>query len=94
MADYSVVKFVGPLVGLMISAIILGALLGIFAGITMPDGYEYGDILTQVFDIIPLELYNTDVLATGNGGCRTSDVRSLLLHFSQVKLSTQGLACC
>lgn len=54
MADYSVGKFVGPLVGMMISAIILGALLGIFAGITMPEGYAYGDILTQVFDIIPL----------------------------------------
>lgn len=54
MADYSVGKFVGPLVGLMISAIILGALLGIFAGISMPEGYQYADILEQVFDIVPL----------------------------------------
>lgn len=54
MGDYSVGKFVTPLIGLMISAIILGALLGIFSGISIPEGYEYGDILTQVFDIIPL----------------------------------------
>ena len=54
MADYSVGKFVGPLVGLMISAIILGAMLSIFGGITMPEGYAYADVLAQVFDIIPL----------------------------------------
>jgi len=54
MADYSVGKFVGPLVGLMISAIILGAMLGIFGGIKMPEGYAYSDVLKQVFDIIPL----------------------------------------
>lgn len=54
MADYSVGKFVGPLVSLMISAIILGAMLGIFGGITMPVGYAYSDVLKQVFDIIPL----------------------------------------
>lgn len=51
---YSVGNFVGPLVGLMISAIILGAMLSIFGGITMPQGYQYGDVLKQVFDIIPL----------------------------------------
>ena len=51
---YSVGNFVGPLVGLMISAIILGAMLSIFGGITMPQGYAYGDVLKQVFDIIPL----------------------------------------
>lgn len=51
---YSVGNFVGPLVGLMISAIILGAMLSIFGGITMPEGYAYGDVLAQVFDIIPL----------------------------------------
>ena len=38
----------------MISAIILGAMLSIFGGITMPTGYQYGDVLKQVFDIIPL----------------------------------------
>lgn len=54
MADYSVGKFVGPLVGLMISAIVLGAVLSIFGSITMPSGYQYGDVLKQVFDIIPL----------------------------------------
>ena len=54
MADYSVGKFVGPLVGLMISAIILGAMLSIFGGITMPEGYAYSTVLKQVFDIIPL----------------------------------------
>lgn len=54
MADYSVGRFVGPLVGLMISAIILGAMLSIFGGISMPEGYAYSTVLKQVFDIIPL----------------------------------------
>lgn len=58
---YSVGNFVGPLVGLMISAIILGAMLSIFGGITMPEGYAYGDVLAQVFDIIPLESCNLRV---------------------------------
>lgn len=54
MASYNVGGFVGPLIGLMVSAIILGALLSIFAGITMPEGYAYSDVLEQVFEIIPL----------------------------------------
>lgn len=54
MAEYKVGNFVGPLVGLMISAIILGAMLSIFAGIAMPEGYQYSTVLKQVFDIVPL----------------------------------------
>ena len=54
MASYNVGGFVGPLIGLMVSAIILGALLSIFAGITMPEGYAYSGVLEQVFEIIPL----------------------------------------
>lgn len=54
MASYNVGGFVGPLIGLMVSAIILGALLSIFSGITMPEGYAYATVLDQVFDIIPL----------------------------------------
>ena len=54
MANISVGGFVTALVGVLVGAVILGAMLTTFAGITVPAGFANGDAIAQMIGLIPL----------------------------------------
>lgn len=47
-------EFVGVLVSILVGAVILGAMLTIFAGITVPEGFENGEAIEQLIQLLPL----------------------------------------
>lgn len=54
MANLSVGGFTATLVGILVGAVILGAMLTIFAGITVPEGFANGDAIESMLQLIPL----------------------------------------
>lgn len=54
MAGMSVGGFTSTLVGILVGAVILGAMLTIFAGITIPEGFANGDAIESMLTLIPL----------------------------------------
>lgn len=54
MANLSVGGFVTALIGVLVGAVILGAMLTTFAGITVPEGFANGDAIEQMIGLIPL----------------------------------------
>lgn len=54
MAGMSVGGFTSTLVGILVGAVILGAMLTIFAGITVPEGFANGDAIESMLTLIPL----------------------------------------
>ena len=54
MASMSVGGFTSTLVGILVGAVILGAMLTIFAGITIPEGFANGDAIESLIELIPL----------------------------------------
>lgn len=54
MANLSVGGFTSTLVGILVGAVILGAMLTIFAGITVPEGFANGDAIESLIELIPL----------------------------------------
>ena len=54
MANLSVGGFTTALVGILVSAVILGAMLTIFAGIEVPEGFPNGDAISSMLGLIPL----------------------------------------
>ena len=47
-------EFTGVLVSILVGAVILGAMITIFAGITVPVGFANGSAITALIDLIPL----------------------------------------
>ena len=54
MANMSVGGFTSTLVGILVGAVILGAMLTIFAGIEVPEGFANGDAIESMLTLIPL----------------------------------------
>ena len=54
MAGMSVGGFTSTLVGILVGAVILGAMLTIFAGIKVPEGFANGDAIESMLTLIPL----------------------------------------
>ena len=54
MANMSVGGFTSTLVGILVGAVILGAMLTIFSGITIPEGFANGDAIQSMIELIPL----------------------------------------
>ena len=54
MANMSVGGFTSTLVGILVGAVILGAMLTIFGGITIPEGFANGDAIQSMIELIPL----------------------------------------
>lgn len=54
MASMSVGGFTSTLVGILVGAVILGAMLTIFSGITVPEGFANGDAIESLIELIPL----------------------------------------
>ena len=54
MASMNVGGFVTTLVSVLVGAVILGAMLTIFAGITVPEGFANGDAIESMISLIPL----------------------------------------
>ncbi len=54
MAGLSVGGFTSTLVGILVGAVILGAMITIFAGITIPEGFANGDAIQSMIELIPL----------------------------------------
>lgn len=54
MAGMSVGGFTSTLVGILVGAVILGAMITIFAGITIPEGFANGDAIQSMIELIPL----------------------------------------
>lgn len=54
MASMSVGGFTSTLVGILVGAVILGAMLTIFSGITVPEGFANGDAIESMIELIPL----------------------------------------
>ena len=54
MAGMSVGGFTSTLVGILVGAVILGAMITIFAGITIPEGFANGDAIKSMIELIPL----------------------------------------
>lgn len=54
MASLNVGGFVTTLVSVLVGAVILGAMLTIFAGITIPENFANGDAIKQMIQLIPL----------------------------------------
>ena len=52
--EFSVSGFTTGLIGVLISAVILGAMLTVFASITIPEGIANGDAIATIIGIIPL----------------------------------------
>ena len=50
----SVGGFTSTLVGILVGAVILGAMLTIFSGITVPEGFANGDAIESMIELIPL----------------------------------------
>lgn len=54
MANMSVGGFTSTLVGILVGAVILGAMLTIFSSITIPTGFANGDAIQSMIELIPL----------------------------------------
>ncbi len=54
MANMSVGGFTSTLVGILVGAVILGAMITIFAGITIPENFANGDAIQSMIDLVPL----------------------------------------
>ena len=54
MAGMSVGGFTSTLVGILVGAVILGAMITIFAGITIPEGFANGAAIQSMIELIPL----------------------------------------
>lgn len=47
-------EFTGVLVSILVGAVILGAMITIFAGITIPEGFANASAITAMLDLVPL----------------------------------------
>ena len=47
-------EFTGVLVSILVGAVILGAMITIFGGITIPEGFANGTAIKSMIDLIPL----------------------------------------
>ena len=47
-------EFTGVLVSVLVGAVILSAMITIFAGITVPEGFANGDAIVALIDLITL----------------------------------------
>lgn len=47
-------EFTGVLVSILVGAVILGAMITIFGGITIPEGFANGSAIKSMIDLIPL----------------------------------------
>ena len=47
-------EFTGVLVSVLVGAVILSAMITIFAGIEVPEGFANGDAIVAMIDLIPL----------------------------------------
>ena len=54
MANMNVGGFTATLVGLLVGAVILGAMIGIFGSITIPEGFPNGDAIEAMLTLVPL----------------------------------------
>lgn len=54
MAGMNVGGFVSVLVGILVGAVILGAMISIFATITIPEGFANGDAIEELINLVPL----------------------------------------
>lgn len=54
MASMSVGGFTSTLVGILVGAVILGAMLTIFAGITIPEGFANAAAIKSMIELVPL----------------------------------------
>ena len=54
MASMNVGGFVTTLVSVLVGAVILGAMLTIFAGIEVPEAFPNGDAISSMLGLIPL----------------------------------------
>lgn len=54
MAGMSVGGFTSTLVGILVGAVILGAMITIFSGITIPEGFANAAAIKSMIELIPL----------------------------------------
>ena len=54
MAGMSVGGFTATLVGILVGAVILGAMISIFAAIEIPEGFANGAAIASMIQLIPL----------------------------------------
>lgn len=54
MVNLSVGGFVSTLVGILVGAVILGAMIEIFAGIEVPSTFANGDAIESMIQLVPL----------------------------------------
>lgn len=54
MANMSVGGFTSTLVGILVGAVILGAMITIFSGITIPENFANGGAIQSMIDLVPL----------------------------------------
>ena len=54
MANMNVGGFTATLVGLLVGAVILGAMIGIFGTIEIPEGFPNGDAIMAMLTLVPL----------------------------------------
>lgn len=54
MASMNVGGFTATLVSLLVGAVILGAMITIFGGITIPEGFANGSAISAMLDLVPL----------------------------------------
>ena len=54
MASMNVGGFTATLVSLLVGAVILGAMITIFGGITIPEGFANGAAISAMLDLVPL----------------------------------------
>lgn len=47
-------EFTGVLVSILVGAVILGAMITIFGGITIPEGFANASAIKSMIDLIPL----------------------------------------
>ena len=51
---YSVGEFAGTLVGLLVGAVILGAMITVFGDITIGETVPFGDTISSLISMIPM----------------------------------------
>lgn len=54
MANMNVGGFTATLVGLLVGAVILGAMIGIFGAIEIPETFPNGDAISAMLMLVPL----------------------------------------
>lgn len=54
MANMNVGGFTATLVGLLVGAVILGAMIGIFGAIQIPETFPNGDAISAMLTLVPL----------------------------------------